>query len=198
MIANDVVVGVASADELRWIAEQEIEHYGGPRAAALYRLEAWYEANPNGFLVVRQGGEPVGHVTMLPLKPPMLRALIEGSKGEKDIERDDIFAPAERAAVRGIYIESLVVQPLRLFGLFIMSFNRQVARLAVPRNVDAIYAYPITAAGRLVIANLHFQRVGPALYAAEYAALAKHTASLRRAMHYRVVSDPVGASTSPV
>jgi hypothetical protein len=198
MNANEVVVGVASADELRWIAEQELEHYGGPRAVALYRLEAWYEANPNGFLVVRRGGEPVGQITMLPLKPAMLAALIDGSKGEKDIGPDDIFGPEERAAVRGLYIESLIVQPLRLFGLFIMSFNRHVARLAVPRNVEAIYAYPITAAGRLLIANMHFQRVAPTLFAAKYMDLARQTASLRRAMHYRVVSDPVGASTSPV
>ncbi|HKR97877.1 MAG TPA: hypothetical protein VJU79_00045 [Candidatus Dormibacteraeota bacterium] len=173
------MVGVASAAELRCIAELEAEHYGGEQAVALYRLEAWYEANPNGFVVMREKGRVVGHVTMLPLKPAMLGALIDGTKREKDIERDDIFAPCDRASVRGIYIESLIVQPIQLFGAFIMSFNRHVVRLAVPRHVDAIYAYPVTAAGRLVIANLHFQRLGPSLYAAKYRTLARQTAWLR-------------------
>jgi hypothetical protein len=198
MNASDVVVGVASAAELLWIAELQVEHYGYERAAALYRLQAWHEANPNGFLVIRHGGALVGHATMLPLRPAILRALIDGTKGEKDIERDDLFPPAERNAVRSIYIESLIVQPIRLFGVFLMSFNRHIARLAVPRHLEAVYAYPVTAAGRLVIANLRFQRLAPTLYGARYAALARQTAALRKAMHYRVVSEPVGASTSPV
>ncbi|HEV7923491.1 MAG TPA: hypothetical protein VGR02_22125 [Thermoanaerobaculia bacterium] len=182
MIAHDVVVGVASAAELRWIAQLEVEHYGNEQAAALYRLQMWHAANPNGFLVIRDGAELVGHATMLPLKPPILRALIDGSKGEKDIERDDIFPPGERGAVRNLYIESLIVQPIQLFGAFILSFHRHIARVAVPRHIDALYAYPITAAGRLVIANLQFQQVGPSLHAAKYASLAKKTASLRARM----------------
>src|ERR1051325_10521669 len=118
MNANDVVVGVASAAELRWIAELQVRHYGVEKAAALYRLQAWYEANPNGFLVIRDGDELVGQATLLPLKPPMLRALIDGTKGEKDIERGDLFAPRERAAVRSIYIESLILQPFPILGMF--------------------------------------------------------------------------------
>lgn len=172
--------GVARKAELRSVMELQIAHYGHERAAALGRLEAWHAANPRAFLVLRDGRDVVGQVTMLPLKPAMLAALVDGSRQESHIEGADLFTPAERGNVRDIYIESMIVPPLRIFGAFIRAFARHLARIAMPRNVEAIYAQPVTPAGRLVIANLRFEPVGPALYAAKYASLAKTTASFRR------------------
>src|SRR2546423_1513906 len=101
-------VDVATAEDLQWIGALEEEHYGGQRAVSHRRLSEWYGANPNAFLIIREDGQRSGHVTLLPLRRTMLRALSDGSRDEGHIAVADIFAPHERLHIRNLYVESLI------------------------------------------------------------------------------------------
>jgi hypothetical protein len=85
-----IEISVASAHDLPWIYALELRHYGPMHGVAAARLREWYAANPLGFLVARDGGERCAHVTLLPLKPPFLRALMAGAKSENDIRAADL------------------------------------------------------------------------------------------------------------
>jgi hypothetical protein len=173
-------IAVATADDLPWIAELELRHYGPLRAVAAARLREWYAANPNGFLVVR-GHD--AHVTVLPLKPPMLRTLMNGLKSENDIRGDDIFRPADRKSVRSLYIESVIAEPIAILGELVRTFNRHVARLAQPESMEDVVVCPSTPAGDLLVMNLGFARVGESpFYLASYAELVRRTTMIRTAL----------------
>jgi hypothetical protein len=175
-----IAVDVATPDDLPWIAELELRHYGGMRAVAAARLAEWYARNPLGFLVIRDDDVRRGHATVLPLKPPMLRALVDGSKSENDIRAGDIFAPADRMSVRALYVESMIAEPLELFAALVLTFNRHVMRLAQPERMEAVYVSPLTPAGDLLVSNLGFQRAGgSAVRVASYAELVRWTTMLR-------------------
>jgi hypothetical protein len=193
---GDVTVRTALAGDLPWIAELERRHYGGMRAVAASRIRIWYDANPKGFLVICLEGEPAGHATLLPLRPSIAQDLIDGSKGETDIEAADIYGPEERDRVRTLYVESVIAQPIELFGHFVGGFQHHVADVADPHRLDTIYLCPTTRPGRLIVSNLGFQRIrrpdhaldDPPLYAASFAALARRTASFRAAFGLRLAS----------
>jgi hypothetical protein len=175
-----IEIGVAAPDDLPWIYELELRHYGPMHAVAAARLDEWYAANPLGFLIARDRGERCAHVTLLPLKPMMLRALMEGAKSENDIRGDDIFSPAERKSVRSLYIESVIAEPVEVFGELVRTFNRHVTRLAQPELMETIVVSPSTPAGDLLVANLGFERsASSAYYVAPYAELVRRTTSLR-------------------
>ncbi|HEY6141001.1 MAG TPA: hypothetical protein VI670_24865 [Thermoanaerobaculia bacterium] len=172
-----ISISVAAADDLPWIAELELRHYGPMRAVAAARLAEWYGANPNGFLVVR---ERDAHVTVLPLKPPMLRALMNGTKSENDIRAADIFAPADRKSVRTLYIESVIAEGIEVLGAMVLTFNRHVMRLAVPEQMEEVVVCPSTRAGDLLVANLGFERSASSdYYVAKYDELVRRTTLLR-------------------
>lgn len=175
-----IAIDLAAPDDLPWIAALELQHYGSARAVARLRLAEWYARNPLGFLIVRDNGERRGHATVLPLTPAMLGALVDGSKSENDIRAADIIAPADRASVRGLYIESMIVEPLELFAELVLTFNRHVMRLAQPERLEAIYLCPSTPAGDLLASNLGFQpAAGSAVRVARYAELVRWTTLLR-------------------
>jgi hypothetical protein len=179
-VTLNVTISVASADDLPWIAALELQRYGPMRAVAAARLHEWYAVNPLGFLVVRDGGERCGHATILPLRPAMLRALVAGTKSENDIRGEDIFAPADRKLVRSLYVESVIAEPMEIFGELVRSFNRHVARLAQPELMEAVYVCPSTPAGDLLVSNLGFRRAGDsAVYVGDYAQLVRWTMAIR-------------------
>jgi len=172
-----IAVSVATADDLPWIAELELRHYGPMRAVAAARLAEWHGANPNGFLVVR---EHDAHVTILPLKPAMLRALMDGTKSENDVRAADIFTPADRKSVRALYIESVIAEELEVFGTLVLTFNRHVMRLAEPEQMEEVVVSPSTSAGDLLVANLGFERSAHSPYfVAKYPELVRRTTLLR-------------------
>lgn len=172
-----IAISVATADDLPWIAALELRHYGPTRAVAAARLAEWYGANPSGFLVVR---EHEAHVTALPLKPPMLRALIDGTKTENDISAADIVSPRDRKSVRALYIESIIAEPIDVLGALLLTFNRHVARLAQPESMEEVVVHPLTCAGDRLVAKLGFERSARSEYFfAKYGDLVRRTAALR-------------------
>lgn len=175
-----IAISLASIDDLPWIAELELRHYGGMRAVSAARLHEWYAVNPHGFLIVRNGGERCGHATILPLKPTMLRALMSGAKSENEIGGDDIFSPADRNCVRSLYVESLIAEPIEILGELVLTFNRHVTRLAQPERMEEVVVCPSTPAGELLAAHLGFKRSAQSpYYIAQYGELVRRTTLIR-------------------
>jgi hypothetical protein len=174
-----IEISVAVPDDLPWIYALEMRHYGPMQSVNAARLAEWYAANPLGFLVARDDGERCAHVTLLPLKPQLLRALMDGSKSENDIRAADIFTPSDRKHVRSLYIESVIAE-LEVFGELVRTFNRHVARLAEPERMEEIVVCPSTPAGDLLVANLGFERSAQSRYfVAKYEELVRRTTLLR-------------------
>jgi hypothetical protein len=172
-----IAISVATPEDLPSIADLELRYYGSTHAVAPARLREWYDANPNGFLIVR-GHD--AHVTILPLKPPMLRAMMAGSKSENDIRGGDIFPPADRKSVRTLYVESVIVESIEIFGELLRTFNRHVMRLAEPQQMEEVVVCPSTPAGELLVANLGFERSARSPYfVARYGELVRRTTLLR-------------------
>jgi hypothetical protein len=184
-----IEISVASEDDLPWIYALELRHYGPMYAVAAARLREWYAANPLGFLVARDGGERCAHVTLLPLKPPFLRALMAGAKTENDIRAGDIFSPADRKQVRSLYIESVIAERIEVFGELVRTFNRHVTRLAEPERMEEIVVNLSTPAGDLLVANLGFERSLRSPYCvARYEELVRCTTQLRSRLGGRAMN----------
>jgi len=183
-----IAISVAAPEDLPWIAALELRHYGATRAVAAARLAEWYEANPNGFLVAR---EHEAHVTVLPLKPAMLRALMAGTKGENDIRAADIVRPEDRKSVRTLYIESVVAETIDVLGALLLTFNRHVARLAQPESIEEVVVCPSTCAGDRLVADLGFERSPHSDYfVAKYGELVRRTTALRSRLGLRRATSP--------
>jgi hypothetical protein len=102
-------------NDVKWAAKQAAIVYGGHDVIPEKVMLDWFRANKNGFFVVQRGdGANVGNLDMLPLKPNTLRDFLSGGLLEKEILGDCLFGPNEKASVKDIYIESLVV-PKHLF-----------------------------------------------------------------------------------
>lgn len=182
---SSLTIAPAQPEDLADIAELQRRHYGPLRAVAQPRLEVWYATNPGGFLVFRDGVKLVGHATLLPLRPEILDALLNGSKTESDIESRQIFAPAERALVRDVYIESVIAEGIEVLGEFVRTFDIHVARIANPDLLEALYVCPLTPLGERLATNLQFQPIARGnatsnrMYRADCATLLRHTAAVR-------------------
>ncbi|MGA2350226.1 MAG: hypothetical protein ABSF70_07330 [Terracidiphilus sp.] len=101
--------------DVRWAAELALQVYQGYDAIPEKVMLNWFQANPNGFSVVKRGdGVKVGNLDLLALKPNTLRDFIGGELLEKEILGDCLYGPDETASVRNVYVESLVV-PRHLF-----------------------------------------------------------------------------------
>jgi hypothetical protein len=187
-----IEVDIATADDLRWICELESEHYGPYQAAAHARLIEWHTANPYAFLIIRNDGQRSGHLTLLPLRPPMLQALATGERNEGHITAADLYPPEERLQIRDLYVESLIAEPMHLLGEVVSRFEHHVERLADVYLLENVYASPMTPSGRLLIANLGFSAAdeqddstGRRMVRVNFRDLAERTALLRAALNRR-------------
>ena len=105
----------STVNDVKWAAKQAAIVYGGHDVIPEKVMLDWFRANKNGFFVVQRGdGANVGNLDMLPLKPNTMRDFLSGELLEKEILGDCLFGPNEKASVKDIYIESLVV-PKHMF-----------------------------------------------------------------------------------
>jgi hypothetical protein len=105
----------STVNDVKWAANLAVQVYGGYDVIPEKVMLNWYKANQNGFFVVKRGdGANVGNLDLLALKPNTLREFIGGELLEREILGDCLYGPNEKALVRDIYVESLVV-PRQLF-----------------------------------------------------------------------------------
>ena len=188
-VAGGAVYGVrpAAPEDLDWIARLEIEAYTAEYAVARAKLDEWFCANPCGFSVVTMGGRRVGQLTLLPPRPELLDGFARGTIREQDVSGASLYTPAERALVRNLHVESIIIlppddrsaPPLKALVCLGRNFIPLFARVCEPENLENVYALGASGPGESLIRKLGFTLVTGArdstdprgLYVASFSAL---------------------------
>ena len=156
---------VATAEELQWIASLEEKQFGHD-AIPLPILQEWYGANASAFVVLKCDGAKLGHIDVLPVREDAFRPFVDGAIVERDLRGAAFFTPAEHAAARDVYIESIIVLgDTREVHRGARSFLLQNLG-AIIRNVAEsprhVYAMAATDAGVRFMQRWKFEVVTPA------------------------------------
>lgn len=158
-----ISIAPATADDIRWVADLQRTLFGEHAIAAELLLE-WHAANPNGFRIVRAGDARIGQIDVLPVREATLQRFVQGELRERDVRGANLHPSSERADVRDLYIESIVVlgdgksehdaavaELLRVLPAIFES-------LGDPRSLRDVYAAAATAAGNGFLQRLGFTR----------------------------------------
>jgi hypothetical protein len=159
----------ATPEEIEWIAQLEAKVYTDPPEDAIPEqiLREWYESNRSGFSVMRMNGRKMGHIDILPLRPKTLESFIEGHIKERDIRGDCLYSPDEKAGVRNLYVESIIIRddddhekpsPMALKFL-LCNFITLTKRLCDINAVERVYAIAATEDGEELMRSLGFKQV---------------------------------------
>jgi hypothetical protein len=160
------VITPATPEDVAWIAGLQAETYSAGDAIPERLLKEWYDANPTGFSVIgRPGGERIGHIDILPLRPGVLSAFLEGKVVEKEIRGASLYTPEERGLIRDLYVESLIIRPEEgrspgaAGARLLNGFPTLIERLCDPLNLRHIYAIAATIKGERLLRRLGFERI---------------------------------------
>jgi hypothetical protein len=100
----------ADESDIRWAAEQAKKVYMGIDIISQELMLEWFNANPNGFFVVKdRHGHRCGNIDILPLRPDTFKRFLAGELIEQDIRGDSLFHPDETEHISDLYVESVVV-----------------------------------------------------------------------------------------
>lgn len=159
------VVSAATAEDIPWIAEIEAVAYTED-AVPLHRLQKWHAQNPDGFSIVKtNSGHKVGHFDILPLRPGPLQSLLEGEIAESNLEPDTLYAPSEKALIKDLYIESIIIaEPdhssrSSAIHAVLSNFQPLVRRMCDPTKLENVYAMAATTEGERFMRQIGFQQV---------------------------------------
>lgn len=194
---DDLSVGYvttqATLEEIDWIARLEEKVYTNADAVPKSVLTEWYEANPNGFSVIRMcSGQKIGHIDLLPIKPNTLQRFIAGQIVERDIRGDSLYGPDDRGLITNLYVESIILLPPRGFTnapailCVLSSFAKLVERVCDTDRLVNIYAIAASKSGERLMKRLGFDSISPAearldrheLYSANFKHLARNIATI--------------------
>jgi hypothetical protein len=159
----------ATLADIEWMAKLQERTFNDRDAVSAEVLSAWYGANPHGFSIIEtDGGEMIGHINILPVKPPAVTLLLTGKETEVEITPDMLYTPQERARIDALHIESMIIkdrdpklQSKALLTL-LSSFGNLVSRLCDVEQVRDVYVLPVTPQGERLMSQLGFRLVGPA------------------------------------
>ena len=186
-------ISPATYEEVDWIARQEEEVYLSGDAIPKHVLSEWYNANPEGFSVIKMpNGQKIGHIDLLPVRPNTLATFIEGNIVEKDIRGDSLYSPQERSQIKNLYVESIAVVPPKRFSnapavlCVLTNFGDLVARVCDLDTVENVYAIAASRSGEALLRRLGFDQIRPAqgrkdqhdLYRVAFADLAKNITTI--------------------
>src|SRR5207253_2378291 len=100
------IVAPASEDDIRWAAGLAKRVYGGIDVIPESVMLEWYNANPNGFSMIKsEAGECFGNLDVLPLRPTTLSRFTKGNLLERDITGDCLYTPSEAHKITDLYVE---------------------------------------------------------------------------------------------
>ena len=186
----------AKREDLDWIARLEIEAYTAAYAVARAKLDEWFCANPDGFSVFTLGGQKIGQLTVLPLRPVLLDDFAAGTIREQDIRGADLYTPAERHLVRHLHVESIILRPaegrssppLKALVCLGRNFVPLIARVCEPANLENVYAVGASGRGESFVLALSFKPVAGShdsadprrLYVADFGTLEANVSELYR------------------
>ena len=157
---------IATNDDLVWVAELQRGLFA-EHAIPLPILRDWYRANPNGFRIVRAAnGERIGHVDVLPIRADALQRFVAGEIAEREIAGSSLHPPEERALVRDLYIESVIVlgESKAAHDAGVAELRQALpsifASLGEPERLRDVYAAGATPAGNRFLQRLGFAHIG--------------------------------------
>lgn len=158
-----IVLEQATAEDVRFAASLARRVYTGHDVIPETRMLAWFQANPNGFTVLKTAsGERAGNVDLLPLKPDALRSLLEGALLECEIAAAGLYTPAEQPQITQLYLESVVVRTGSLqpvpggAAAVAAAFPSLVERLCDPARLTAVHAIAASPQGARFLSRLGF------------------------------------------
>jgi hypothetical protein len=154
----------ATRDDIDWIARLEADTYSTGDAVPKGLLLEWFDANPNGFSVLRtKDGSRVGHIDLLPIRPATLDRFSRGEIKESEIRGDSLFPDSERVSIKTLYVESVIVKPRK--GLsrgpalmsILASFPDLIHRICNAENLETIYAIAASDSGDQLLHRVGFE-----------------------------------------
>jgi hypothetical protein len=153
----------ATGDDIYWIANEEKNVYGkNPIDVMPYKLiNSWYRKNPTCFWIIKRlGGEILGNLYLLPLKPKALDKLINGKICERDIRSEDIYSEKESDKITSLHITSLVC-PKYSEGTvqFIRNFNQIIKNICNTNKLSYISALSASIEGKNLLERNGFTLV---------------------------------------
>lgn len=154
----------AAHDDIGSIAELEVSVYAGGDAVPEPILREWFAANPTGFSTIRtRDGRLAGHINLLPVRSGTLQQFVEGHIVEREIRGDSLHPPQERASIKEVYVESVILCPpegrspaAAMLGL-LTAMRDIVDRVADWQALETIYAIAATASGERLLRKLGFE-----------------------------------------
>lgn len=157
----------AMPEDLDWLFQLEIDTYSGQYAVARRTLEEWYCNNPDGFSILTMNGRKLGHITILPLRPTILKSFVQGTIVEQDIHPDSLYTPGEKHLIRNLYFESIIIDspkehstlPIKALTCLARDFVSLIRRICDPTNLENIYALAASGPGERFMRGLGFAEV---------------------------------------
>lgn len=153
----------ATDADLVWIADRQRELFG-EHAVPLPVLRDWRDANASVFHLIRAAGERIGEVGVLPVRGDALRQFLDGELREREIPGAALHPPAERALVRDLYLESVVIlgdsKAVHDAGVaaLLHAFPAIFTALGDEDSLRDLYAAGATSAGNRFLQRLGFER----------------------------------------
>lgn len=177
----------ATPEDLAWIFRLEIDAYSAHYAVARRTLEEWYATNPDGFSILTMNGRKIGHITIIPLRPRILKSCVQGTIVEQDIHEDSLYTPGEKHLIRNLYFESIIIDspkghstlPVKALTCLARDFVPLIRRICDPTNLENVYAVAASGLGERFMKGLGFDQVKSgqersdqrALYVAKFSTL---------------------------
>jgi hypothetical protein len=169
----------ATPEDLDWIFQLEIDAYSAQYAVARRTLEQWYGSNPDGFSILTINGRKIGHITIVPLHPKILRSFVEGTIVEQDIQADSLYTPREKHLIRNLYFESVILDspkgpstlPIKALTCVARDFVPVIRRICDPTNLENVYALAASGPGERLMRGLGFDQVKSAQERSDHRAL---------------------------
>ena len=184
----------AKHEDLDWIFRLELDAYSAPHAVARQTLEGWYARNPDGFSILTMKGRKIGHITIVPLRPEIVKSFVQGTILEQDIRENSLYTPDEKHLIRNLYIESIIIDspqghsslPIKSLTCLARDFVPLVTRVCDPTNLENFYALAASRRGERFMRGLGFDQVKSrqeradrrALYVAKFSTLKANISEL--------------------
>jgi hypothetical protein len=171
-----------------------MDAYSAQYAVARRTLEQWYGSNPDGFSILTMNGRKIGHITIVPLHPKILKSFVEGTIVEQDIHEDSLYTPEEKHLIRNLYFESIILDspkgqstlPIKALTCVARDFVPLIRRICDPNNLENVYALGASGPGERLMRGVGFDEVKSgqersdhrALYVAKFSSLNANISAL--------------------
>lgn len=158
---------IATADDAQGIYDVIASLWGTLYTTPVKTRLSWYQSNPDIDFVVKQDGEILGYVTIMPLKHDVIEKLMEGKIRGWDIKASDVLPYVPEKPVE-CYVGAAIkagVQHQEKYGMRLLSGTMKELREFAKQGIiiKKLYAVSDTPDGEKLSRDLGFEESPPAL-----------------------------------